>query len=210
MQSLSDIITRTINSLQWELYHELAEGATTCRITSDPIRRRHIIHLPQASNVSAMDYLHELAHAVLGEQHHLLSTSYFERGTSTAHCDLMVNPVLVATDWLADYILYIWAPDGLKSEIIALTDIVANIRDNQTQSLFFGGLIYAESVYYLQLKRHQVPRRYRCVTDILLAHDPVNPSVHKLRYIINDLAGLVCDKRLTLVNDDGLDVWKII
>jgi len=157
-----------------------------------------------------MDYLHELAHAVLGEQHHLLATAYFKRDTSIAYCDLMVDPVLVATDWLADYLLYIWAPDGLKSEIIALTNMIVDVQDYQKQSLFFGGLMHAEAVYYLRWKRHRVPRRYRSVTDILLAHDPVNPSVHKLCNLINDLAGLVCDKRLTLVNDDGLEVWEII
>jgi len=42
---LQGIIEKAAGTLQWELHHEVVKGAKTCRITSDPHGRRHIIHL---------------------------------------------------------------------------------------------------------------------------------------------------------------------
>ena len=90
--SLQHKIEEATGNLQWELRHEVVKGATICRITSDPHRRQHIIHLPDPPDeVRGMDYLHELAHATLAEKHYLLSTSYFMRGTPVKYCEMMAD-----------------------------------------------------------------------------------------------------------------------
>ncbi len=209
--SLQHKIEEATGNLQWELRHEVVKGATICRITSDPHRRQHIIHLPDPPDeVRGMDYLHELAHATLAEKHYLLSTSYFMRGTPVKYCEMMADSVLVAADWLADYLMFLWCPGELKDEIGIHTDMSAVVTDRKTQNLYYGGLMYAEAVSYLYMKKHDVPRRYRPVANTLLSHSPACPTVSGLCNLINDLAGLTCSKRIKLVDDGGMEVWQVI
>ncbi|HRR40077.1 MAG TPA: hypothetical protein P5244_02475 [Syntrophales bacterium] len=208
---LQGIIEKAAGTLQWELHHEVVKGAKTCRITSDPHGRRHIIHLSDHPDATRpMDYLHELAHASLAERHYLLATAYFTRGTPTKYCDMIADAVLVAADWLADYLLFGWCPNDLKNEISIHIDMATEITDRKVQYIFYGGLIYAEAVLYLHMRRHDVPRRYRSVANTLLSHSPACPTINGLCNLINDLAGLTCSKRIKLVDDGGMEVWQVI
>ncbi len=183
---------------------------TQCEITSDPWSRAHTI-LWATKNPREIEYLHELAHAMLAERHHLLSTAIFARGIPDESVMPIVFPCRVASDWFADDLLWQWAPEEEGREIQEhaqyMIEIPIERRDNVI--LYGGGLILAQAMHYLNQKKLYVPRFFWPVINILLAVDPALPSVERKRDLINSLAALTCRERVELVQDDGIDVWKV-
>ena len=206
---IENIISATKNRLTWTIEHDLA-GGRNLEITSDPWARIHTIHMPtQGTDFREIEYLHEMAHAVLAEKHHLLSTAWFMRGTPEAAYRKMTEPIRSASDWFADDLLMQWAPDEERAEIREHIGYAAKVVRLDNEIMYSGALFYAQGVKYCGNKRQDIPRRYRKPADILLAVDPGKPSVETKRGLVNNLAALTCNLRLILAVDDALEVWKI-
>ncbi|MFA5500658.1 MAG: hypothetical protein WC404_06230 [Candidatus Omnitrophota bacterium] len=75
--------------------------------------------------------------------------------------------------------------------------------------IYGGGLALAQEVHYLKGKKHDIPRRYGPVADILLATDPGKTSIPAKQKLINRLTALMCPQRVYLTREDGMDVWAI-
>jgi len=196
------------SSLTWRIEHK--HGNRDIEITSDPWTRIHTIKIPMAgTDWRDIEYLHELAHAVLAERHHLLSTAYFVVGTKSKDIEALVNPIRTASDWYADHLLMQWAPDEEAAEIREHAEIVRRYAGAEMEMIFGGGLCLAQAIWYLMEKRHTIPRRYRYVTEILLSVDPSIPSLQTKCDLVNALAAPICRQRIVLDVEDDMDVWKI-
>ena len=193
--------------LKWRLEHE--HGHHDLEITSDPWTRTHIIKMPTGgADWRDIEYLHELAHAVLAERHHLLATAYFTRDTHPTDIKPLIDPCRIASDWYADELLVQWAPDEESAQIKEHADLVRQYPGTEREMIYGGGLCLAQVVQYLGDKRHAIPRRYRAVADILLGADPGKPTVATKRGLVNALAALTCRQRVHLTHEDGMDVWR--
>lgn len=202
-------IGEIIASLKWPI--ENKPGGGDLEITSNPRSQKHIIRVPtKGAEWRDIEYLHELAHAVLAEQHHLLSTAWFTKSTEQGEITQLIKPFRIASDWFADHVLMQWCPDHEAAEILEHARYVINSAGHDMNLLYGGGLILAQAVYYLGTKRHRVPKRFRPVVDILLTVDPSEPSVPAKCTLINRLAALTCPQRVLLDREDGMDVWRIV
>lgn len=201
-------ITEITSLLTWRVEHE--SGKRDLEIESDPWTRTHFIKIPTAgADWRDIEYLHELAHATLAERHHLLSTGWFARSVDQAAYALLANPIRIASYWFADYLLMQWCPDEEAAEIREHAGYAMNYQGHDMDMIYGGGLFLAQAIHYLSDKIHTIPRRYRPVTDILLAIDPGNPSVQAKRNLINQLAALTCRQKVQLTHEEGMDVWQV-
>lgn len=113
---LQKIINQIESSLTWKIRKTYITMGNE-EILSDPWDRIHHITIPMHKHRD-IEYLHELAHAVLAERHHLLATAIFAKGTPEKYYDMLVNPIRTASDWFADSLLMQWVPDLEQAEII--------------------------------------------------------------------------------------------
>lgn len=195
-------------ALTWQIQHERGDG--NMEITSNPWEKSHTIKIPRGgTDWRDIEYLHELAHAVLAEKHHLLSTAYFTRGIDNKIVQSLANPCRVASDWYADDLLMRWFPDETRAEIKEHAGYAIKYTEHDKDIFYGGGLFLAQEIYYCGGKIHTIPRRYRPVVDILLACDPSRPGVTAKRDLINNLATLTIKYRVDLVSEEGIEVWKI-
>jgi len=179
-------------------------------ITSDPWARIHTIHMPTSgADFRNIEYLHELAHAVLAERHHLLATAWFMPGTPEMAYLKLTHSLRVASDWYADDLLMEWAPNEERAEILEHVGYAGNIVRSDSEITYAGGLFFAQGVKYCGMKRQDIPRRYRKPAEILLGVDPGKPGVEAKRKLVNQLAALTCNVRIVLGNDKGMDVWIV-
>ena len=205
---MQKIIERIERQLRWSVTRQYTPNE--CEITSDPWARTHTILLPTQA-YRAIEYLHELAHAVLGEQHHLLSSAIFVQGTAKDVCNKLINPFRTASDWLADDLLIRWCPEEERAEIrehIGYMQIIAG-QEKGTEAIYCGGLMFAQGVKYLGQNPRHIPPVYRPAANILLSVDPGKPSVTVKRDLVNRLASLTCRERIALTKEDGMELWKI-
>lgn len=195
--------------LTWRIEEKF--GGSDLEITSDPWSRTHTIRIPTSgSEWRDIEYLHELAHATLAERHHLLSTAFFAPGFTPADISALTNPIRTASDWLADDLLMQWCPDEEADEIREHAGYVLRSIDRSLEIVYGGGLFLSQAVRYnLDMRPHDIPRRFRPVANVLLACDPSKPSVDAKQKLINELAALTCRLRVSLSRDDGMDVWRI-
>lgn len=201
-------ITEITAALQWPVLH--VPGARDLEITTNPWERTHTIHMPkQGADWRDIEYLHELAHATLAEKHHLLATAWFARSAWREDYETLTNAIRVASDWFADHLLMQWCPAAEIAEIREHAEYARKYTEYDIVMLHGGGLALAQAVKYCGDKRHDIPRRYRPVTDALLVVDPSRPDVIAKRDLINALAAITCTQRIALTREDGLDVWKI-
>lgn len=206
---IENIILDIKNRLTWTIEHDSA-GGRNLEITSDPWNRTHTIHMPtKGTDFREIEYLHELSHAVLAERHHLLSTAFFLRGTTSEMFRPLVVPIRVAGDWFADDLLMQWCPKEERAEIEEHAGYMRQMETPDAELMYGGGLFFAQWVKYCDGKKHDIPKRYRKAAEILLDCDPGRPSVEMKRRLVNSLAALVCDLRLVLAVDDEMDVWRI-
>ncbi|MEI7638152.1 MAG: hypothetical protein WCJ37_12665 [Syntrophus sp. (in: bacteria)] len=201
-------IAEIFDLLTWRVEHE--SGKRDLEIGSDPWTRTHTIKIPtEGADWRDIEYLHELAHATLAERHHLLSTGWFARSVDQASCSPLTNPIRIASDWFADYLLMQWCPDEEAAEIREHAGYAMNYQGHDMDMIFGGGLFLSQAVHYLGNKLHTVPRRYRPVADILISVDPGKPSVQSKCNLINQLATLTCRQRVHLTQEDDMDVWLV-
>lgn len=206
--NIKNKITEITKSLGWKIVHK--SGDRDIEITSDPWTKTHTIKIPTSGeDWRDIEYLHELAHAVLAERHHLLSTAYFARGSDRVDYEALRNSIRSASDWFADDLLMQWVPDEEKSEIREHANYVRAYAGHEQEIIYAGGLFIAQAVHYLGDKVHTIPHRYRPVVDIFLSIDPSKPTVQAKRNLINQLAVLTCRQRVYLTREDGMDVWRI-
>ncbi|OGP52441.1 MAG: hypothetical protein A3K30_05475 [Deltaproteobacteria bacterium RBG_13_51_10] len=182
---------------------------------SDPWTRTHTIKLPRR-NYREIEYLHELAHAVLAEQHHLLSTAFFERGTSMEAMTPLVGPLRAASDWFADDLLMQWCPEEERAEIKEHAEYVLQITNDLAAGkieifyLYGGGLILAQAVKYCDKAIAEIPEMFMPIVEILLSIPPEAPTVAAKRDAVNRLAALTCQQQIELTTEqDGIQVWEI-
>lgn len=195
-------------SLTWPV--KQITGRRDLEITTDPWERTHTIHMPQAgADWRNIEYLHELAHATLGEKHHLLATAYFAVGWKQKDINMLSNPIRVASDWFADDLLMQWVPEAEKAEIREHAEYARAYTEHDIIMLWGGALALAQAVKYLGDKAHNIPRRYRRISDILLTVDPSRPGISAKRDLVNKLAATICPLRVKIIKEDGLDLWTI-
>lgn len=206
---IKNIILDIKSRLTWAVENEISSGRNM-EITSDPWSRTHIIHIPtQGTDIREIEYLHELAHAVLAERHILLSTAYFLRGTPEEKISKLVSPIRVASDWFADDLLLQWVPDEERAEIQEHIGYAREITTPDKEIMYGGGLFFAQGVHYCGNKKHDIPRRYRKPADILLAVDPGHPSVSAKQKLVNNLAELTSKLKIALTSEQGAEVWEV-
>lgn len=194
-------------------------------ITSDPWARTHTIRIPRRG-YREIEYLHELAHAVLAEKHHLLSTAYFEKGTPEKSIRNLVNPIRCASDWFADYLLIQWDRDAEIAEIREHAGYAMMLGNGACYDPFMvisGGLMIAQAIQYDDYENFQkdeapeayrqvIPGPYCQVIDALLSVPPEQATVSNKERLINKLAALFCKERVRLTDkddDNGIEVWQI-
>jgi hypothetical protein len=208
LMDIKEKILQVSSRLTWWIEHEMGGG--DLEITSNPWRRTHTIKMPSSgSEWRPIEYLHELAHAMLAERHHLLSTAYFVRGVSQEEITPLVNPCRVASDWFADALLMLWCPTEEAAEIREHVAYAIRYDGDDLDMLYGGGLMLAQAVRYLDLRKEEVPERYRSVMEVLLSTPLEAPTVSVKRKIINELASLSCSSRVHLTREEGMDVWRI-
>lgn len=206
---ISDKITEITNGLTWQIVH--VKGDRDLEITSNPWEKTHTISIPaQGADWREIEYLHELAHAVLAEKHHLLATAWFGRSVAKSAYFPLVNPIRVASDWFADDLLMRWCPVEETAEIREHADYALAYHDHDPVMIYGGGLSLAQCVKYLGDKAYGIPRRYRMVTNALLAVDPSKPTAKAKEYLINLLAAITCGKRVRLTHEENKDVWQVV
>ncbi len=203
---LQKIINQIESSLTWKIRKTYITMGNE-EILSDPWDRIHHITIPMHKHRD-IEYLHELAHAVLAERHHLLATAIFAKGTPEKYYDMLVNPIRTASDWFADSLLMQWVPDLEQAEIIEHFRYCVQINKNSPDILYMGGLLLAQAVYYCGRSIDEAPQ-YAVVARILLRTDPGNPSVEAKRDLVNALAEFTCQQRIKLGQDDGFEVWIV-
>lgn len=203
------LIEEKTAALTWPVKHEL--GASDLEITSNPWIRSHTIKMPTSGpDWRPIEYLHELAHATLAERHHLLSTAFFARGYAQADIERLVNPIRCASDWLADYLLMQWCPEEEKGEVREHAEFVLEAPASpDVEFLYMGGLILAQAEVYLGEPRSKVPRSYKKVITVLADDFPPVFAVRAKERLINRLASLTSDLRVSFCQDGGMDVWQI-
>ena len=203
------LIEEKKSALTWQVSHEM--GARDLEITSDPWSRTHTIKMPMSgADWRPIEYLHELAHATLAERHHLLSTAFFARGYSQSDINQLINPIRCASDWLADHLLMQWCPEEEKAEIREHADMVRQLADPPDNGLLYmGGLMLSQSEAYLGKQREKAPRPYRKVIFTLMEEFPPGFAVRVKQRLINRLASLTTNLSVSIVQDDGMDVWQI-
>lgn len=206
MMEISERITWVEGQLTWPIKRQTASNIY--QIISDPRKKVHTIYVP-AINPREIEYLHELAHAVLAEKHHLLSTSYFKRGTSEEEMGKLAWILRAASDWYADYLLMKWVPEEEEKEIREHVAYVLSVPDMNNLVLYGGGLILAQAVFFLDERRDRFPSFFEKVIDIFINTPPGSPSVITKMNLVNELAALTTSLRVELVDEDGLDVWRI-
>jgi len=186
-------------------------GASDLEITSNPWLRAHTITLPTSGvDWRDIEYLHELAHATLAERHHLLSTAYFAGGISQEDISPLINPIRCASDWFADDLLMQWCPEAETQEIREHADYAKMLPEPpDAEMMYMGGLMLAQAVAYLDDNKQSVPKHYRKVVTTLLDDFPPVPAVRAKERLINRLASLTVPQRVSVVVEDGMDVWSI-
>ena len=205
---MDQIIKQVEAKLRWAVIKKYTPNE--CEISSDPWAKTHTILLP-TQEYRDIEYLHELAHAVLAEKHHLLSTAIFAQGIPAASYDTLMNPIRAASDWFADYLLMQWCPAEEMAEIKEHIGYMQTIAEQEkgAEAMYVGGLMFAQGVRYLGNNFRRIPAVYRPVAKILLSVDSGKPSVAAKRDLVNGLASLSCRERLILTQGDGKELWKI-
>jgi hypothetical protein len=134
------------------------------------------------------------------------------RGISDDDIRPLVNPCRCASDWFADDLLMQWCPEDEAAEIREHAEYAIRLAAaaEEDEEIRLGcGLVLAQAVKYLGMKLHAVPAVYLPVVVILLGVDPGGPTVAVKRFLINGVAALVTRLRVHLINEDGMDVWRI-
>jgi len=197
-------------------------------IVSDARKKEHTIFFPSPGDPPrGIEYLHELAHALLAEKHHLLSTAYFEKDTPEKLIKPLIWPIRTASDWFADDLLMEWVPEEEKAEIGEHLDLIlSSDLDVDLFTLYGGGLIFAQALYYdgCGKERYENENPTHCakfsflwpVVSRLLQNPPKSESgrsitVEAKRNLINLLAAVTCKLRVEIITEDsGFDVWRVI
>lgn len=192
--------------LTWRIKKTFSEGES--KIISDPWEKVHTIFIP-LHGTRQIEYLHELGHALLAENHHLLSTAYFESGTPAEKVRGLIWIFRAASDWYADHLLMEWVPKDEAEEIREHLNYVLSSSWYNSFILYAGGLILAQGVFYLGVKRATIPPVFYPVVDILINTPPDNPSVMAKMELVNSLARITNSLEVELTTDRGVDVWRI-
>lgn len=206
MHNLISSITAT---LSWEIVH--VQGKYDLEIFSDPWLMKHTIKMPtKGDKIRDIEYLHELAHAVLAERHILLGAAQYNQVLTQEDINALEYPCCVAADWFAEALLMEWAPDETIQEIRETTEYIIKNHDKDFDQLFYrGGFVFAQDVYYLKRRLGNVPPQLRPVVITLLSTDPAEQSITAMQNLINKLASLTCRHQVVLEKKDGIDVWEI-
>ena len=216
---LNTVISRVRSSLRWPV--SFVQGTErNLAIVTNPWERTHTIEVPDdLVDWRPIELLHELAHAYLAETvHPLLSTAYFTPGTPDVYVTPFWWPHRVTTDWYADALLMKWCPDEAREEILEhlryaldlATKLPTPHAPDDVFYRFTGGLFYAQALkWHLWPSQKPPPGLYCEVAETLLKVDPFKPRLNTVRTLINQLAGLVTDKRVRLVNEDGIELWDV-
>ncbi len=212
-KGIKKIIKRTRHALRWRVLDAVHDRGEM-EIVSDPWERTHIIYSPAhpapGNPLRDIEYLHELAHAMLCETvHTCMSTHYFEQGTPEHMLHTLSPIVRAASDWYADGWLMSICPDDERSEIEEHYALVcraltahgfAAIHDEWRWG---AALIIAQAVKWCG--RRNIGRGALAETvNVLLAIDPMRPSRQGMERLINDL--LSCSSmsmRIAIDDADG-------
>lgn len=121
------------------------------------------------------------------------------------------KPTRSAADWFADALLHEWVPEENAAEIIEHMNLVlgAPLVELQKPFLLYGAGLFCAQAIYWKLARPKLQPVIQEVADVFLRFKPENPTVARMRALINELAALTIPYRLVLAEDQGLEVWCI-
>lgn len=209
---IKKLIKKTRHRLTWRVAEIRGAGVDTLMITSDYQCRTHTIHVPD-HNVRDIEYLHELAHATLCETvHPMFSTQYFMLGTDQRYIELITPAAQAASDWFADAWLLQVAPDEERAEIDEHRRLVCRLLQEKgagdAEMLYGAALMIAQGIKYCGSKIRCDGQLEQAV-NAFLAVDPACPSVKILGEVLNSLLHILYSFDVSLMCEDGLDVWRV-
>lgn len=175
--------------LAWRIEY-CRNNTTDLEILSNPATRTHLIYWPDNPHdpVRPIEYLHELAHAVLSEQELFLAGGVFDLSIPDWQHTL-IPAVRAADDWWADYLLDVWCPEEARAEIHYHLELMQRALQGKgvPPEEFFGiAEILAEGAYYLDANI-RLPDNLQPAIAAFLAHPPDKPSRQATEEIIQAL-----------------------
>ena len=106
-----------------------------------------------------------------------------KKGTPDDIVYYIITPLITASDWFADHMLFKLVPDQFKTEVAEHLNIILQAFNNTNRSDrfldFADGLIVAQAIKYLGRKVCTDGDLDRVVSS-LLATDPAKPSIQAM------------------------------
>ena len=211
-KKIKKIIKKTRHQLRWRV--EIITGCdhNTCLITSNPRKKTHKIEIP-AQDVREIEYLHELGHALLCEtRHQMLSTHYFEPGTSEEILKQITPAVRCMADWFVDAWLIKIAPAEEKAEIMEHFKMVNNLPDSALEDpklLTGAALIIAQAIKFCGVKK-KLSGQLKMAVSALLCINPEETNTKNIEKLTNNLLNCYSDIKIEAVFEKNLWILKEI
>ncbi len=212
---IRNLIRRTRDRLSWPLT-EITKG-DTLEIVSDHWHKTHRITWPKetspAGAVRDIEYLHELAHAVLCETvHPMFSTHYFVAGYADNQLRDIAPAIRAANDWFADEWLMKRCPQEEGAEIAEHFALVKRRLERDpsgsVELLYGAALIIAQAIHYFH---EDIPcgGQLGDLIQAMLAIPPGHPTIENLETLTNKLIAATSNIQLARVKENGVEIWKI-
>lgn len=199
------MIRRRLAELRWAVRY--TEPGPVCEIVSDVFTRTHEITLVE-SGLRPHDYLHEIAHARLAEDvSPLMSTALFHPSVYAGIIVPLVGIFRVAMDWFCDELLFAWAPELVRREVMAA---YSSVHENASGLHYEAALFAAQYIRYVgPLSVHP---RVSGTVGVFISIDPSQPSIEAMERLINGLLAERWLYRVRAVEDPhvvGVTVWDM-